>query len=117
MEDQASKALPLNGVLGAGVTYKGELAYEGRLRIDGVFVGRIYSEELLEIGESGSVEGEVDVARMIISGKATGRIRVREHLLITECGTATGVLDIGQLKILPGGKINAEVCVSGEELA
>ena len=44
---------PLTGYLGAGAVWSGDLSFEGRVRVDGTFKGRIYSEGILEVGASG----------------------------------------------------------------
>ncbi len=100
---------PLMGLLGAGAVWSGDLSFEGRVRVDGTFKGRIYSEGILEVGLSGRVEGIVDVAEAVVSGVMDGRLRVREHLLVTDTGTVTGDLHVAHVKVEPGGRLEARV--------
>ena len=44
------RELSLNAVMGHGAHYEGDLSFEGRVRVDGTFVGRIYTEDCLEVG-------------------------------------------------------------------
>jgi cytoskeletal protein CcmA (bactofilin family) len=100
---------PLMGLLGAGAVWSGDLSFEGRVRVDGTFKGRIYSEGILEIGVSGRVEGIVDVAEVVVAGTMDGRLRVREHLLVTDTGAVTGDLHVAHMKVEPGGRMEARI--------
>ena len=108
--------LPLNAVMGPGAHYEGDLAFEGRVRIDGHFTGRVYTEDVLELGPQGLIEGEADVARAVISGHVRGKLRCREHLVVESTGFVDGALDAGVLDLRPGGRLRGEVYVAGEEL-
>ena len=77
---------PLNAVMGPGAHYQGDLSFEGRVRVDGHFKGRIYTEDCLEVGVEGTLDGVFDVARAVVAGTVSGRMRVREHLLLTANG-------------------------------
>ncbi len=111
LEDQ-----PLAAIMGPGAHYEGDLAFEGRVRVDGHFEGRIYTEDLLEVGPDGHVEGAADVAQAIVAGRLTGSIRVRERLVLESTAVVNGKLDVGVLDLRPGAKVDAEVRVHGEEL-
>lgn len=99
----------LAAVLGPGTRYEGDMSFEGRVRIDGHYVGRIYSEDWLELGPGGHIEGSVDVARAIIAGRVDGDLRVREHLVVTETGRVAGKVDAAELEVRPGARIEGEV--------
>lgn len=104
---------PLRAVFAEGARHEGDLAFEGRVRVDGSFVGRLYTEELLEIGPSGSVEGEADVANALIAGRFEGRLLCREHLTLAATATIRGPIDAGVLEVAPGARIEGEVRVRG----
>jgi cytoskeletal protein CcmA (bactofilin family) len=108
--------LPLNAVMGPGAHYEGDLAFEGRVRIDGHFTGRVYTEDVLELGPDGVIDGEVDVARAIVSGRIQGRVRVREHLRLEATAVIDGKLDAGLVEMASGARIRGEIRVRGEEL-
>ena len=107
---------PLSALMGPGAFYEGDLSFEGRVRVDGHFRGRIYTEDLLEIGPAGLVEGAADVARAVVWGKADGVLRVRERLVIHEGGEVSGKLDAGVLDLRPGARLSGEVRISGKAL-
>ena len=100
---------PLTGYLGAGVEWSGDLTFEGRIRIDGTFRGRIYGEDVLEVGPSGLVDGKIDVAVAIIAGTLKGSLRVREKLVIENSGLVTGTAIVKDLEVKGGGQCKARV--------
>ena len=105
---------PLSAVMGAGARYEGDLVFEGRVRVDGHFVGRIYTEDLLEVGAQGTIEGAADVANARVAGRMVGEIRVREHLVVEATGVIEGHLDAGVVDLHPGAKVDARVRIRGE---
>ena len=86
---------PLTGYLGAGVEWSGDLTFEGRIRIDGTFRGRI--------------NGKIDVAVAIIAGTLKGSLRVREKLVIENSGLVTGTAIVKDLEVKGGGQCKARV--------
>jgi cytoskeletal protein CcmA (bactofilin family) len=107
---------PLRALFAADARHEGDLSFEGRVRVDGTFVGRLYTEEVLEIGAGGAVEGEADVARAVIGGRFEGRLRVREHLRLMASAHVVGELDVGILECAPGARIEGPIHVRGSEL-
>lgn len=103
----------LGAVFGPGTHHQGDLSFEGRVRIDGQFTGRLYSEGTLELGAAGSIEGEVDVARAVIAGHVSGKLRVREHLQLKPTAIVEGLLDAAALDLQPGAQIRGEVKLRG----
>ncbi len=72
----------LNGFVDAGCVIRGELEFKNSFRLDGRVEGRIQSSAELLIGETGSVDGEIDVARCVIGGEVRGTIRAVEQVFL-----------------------------------
>ena len=102
---------PLNALLGSGAVYEGDLSFEGRVRIDGLFRGRVYTEEVLEVGPEGRIEGEVDAAVVVLAGTVVGTLTVRELLVVQPGGLARGEVATKLLEVRPGGRFEAQVKV------
>jgi cytoskeletal protein CcmA (bactofilin family) len=98
---------PLSALLGRGASWSGDLSFEGRVRIDGTYRGRIFTEDVLEVGENGMISGDIDVATLIIAGNAEGSIRVRERLLVESTGVLKGTVDAKVIEVRPGGRVDA----------
>lgn len=105
------RPLPLAALLGRGARYTGEMTFDGRVRVDGTFVGRIHTEDVLEIGESGVIDGHIDAATLLVAGTAKGDIRVRESLVVYATGKLYGKVDAANLQVEPGARIRAELAV------
>jgi cytoskeletal protein CcmA (bactofilin family) len=100
-------------VMGPGTHWDGDLTFEGRVRVDGHFEGRMYTEDVLEVGTEGHIEGELDVARAIVSGSVEGKLRVRDSLVVESTGRIVGHLDAAVVEIRPGAFMDAVVRISG----
>jgi cytoskeletal protein CcmA (bactofilin family) len=72
----------LNGFIDSGCVIRGELEFKSSFRLDGRMEGHIKSSSELLIGETGIIEGEIDVARCIIGGEVRGTIRAAEQVVL-----------------------------------
>jgi cytoskeletal protein CcmA (bactofilin family) len=70
----------VNAFLGGETSFEGKLNYSGAVRIDGRFKGEIYSEDLLVIGETAKIEGEIHVGTAIVQGEIVGNINAKEKV-------------------------------------
>jgi cytoskeletal protein CcmA (bactofilin family) len=76
----------LNGFLDEGTEVNGELRFRDALRVDGRIKGRIVSDNILIIGESGQVEAEIDCRIVSIRGRVSGQVHGRERIeLLAGC--------------------------------
>ena len=108
-----ARSSPLGAVLGPGTHHQGDMSFEGRVRVDGRFTGRLYSEDTLEIGASGMVDGDIDVAEAIIAGTVEGSLRVRRRLVLEPTARVSASLDVGVLEIRPGARLDGAVRATG----
>jgi cytoskeletal protein CcmA (bactofilin family) len=106
-----SRERPLAALLGRGAQYSGELRFEGRVRVEGHFSGRIFTEDVLEIAEGGTVEGEIDAATLVIAGTANGKIHARDRVVLRPTGLLRGHLDTALLETHAGARIDATLKV------
>lgn len=100
---------PLNALLGPGATYEGDLSFEGRVRIDGVFRGRVFTDSVLEVGRGGLLEGDVDAHTLVVAGRVVGRVRARTLLVVESTGAIEGTVRASSLEVHPGASLSAEV--------
>ena len=104
----------LNALLGRGAVYSGDMAFEGRVRLDGRFEGRIYTDDVLEIGELGRLEGEVDAARVIVAGTVDGKVRARGRLTVEATGCVKGEVVALEIDAAPGSRFSARMQIGTE---
>ncbi len=87
----------LRAFLGEGTNFKGVLAFEGTVRIDGKLEGEVITDDTLIVGEKAIINAEVNVGKIAISGKITGNINAKERTDIHASGEVYGNI---QTKIL-----------------
>lgn len=93
----------INALLGRGTEYEGKLSFEGRVRIDGVFRGEIFSDDVLILGEGAEVHAAVEVGTLIVrGGKLWGNVRARQLVEIHAPGEVHGDIHAPQLFIDKG---------------
>ena len=92
----------LNGLLDSGSHMQGELHFEEMFRIDGKLTGKIVSEGDLIVGESGEVDGEIQVRRIFISGTARGTLRASSRVEVTRTGKVLADIHTTTLSIEEG---------------
>ena len=97
----------LSGLLGAGTTWSGELCFDGRVRIDGLFDGRISTPDFLEIGLTGEVRGFIEAAQVLVAGLVDGTVKSRERITVLETARVRGRLEAPWIDVRPGAQVDA----------
>jgi len=92
----------IKAFLGEGTSFKGVLAFEGTVRIDGKLEGEIITEDTLIIGEKAVVNAEINAGSVAISGKVTGDITAKERIDIHSTGEVYGNIQTPILTIEEG---------------
>lgn len=64
----------ISAIIGLGTEFKGQLLFDGVIRLDGRFSGEIQSTGTLIIGETAHVSAEIKVDTVIVSGEVHGNI-------------------------------------------
>jgi cytoskeletal protein CcmA (bactofilin family) len=90
----------LTAFLANGTNFKGDLSFEGTIRIDGRFEGNITSKDSLIIGENAVVDGEIVVGRIVISGKVSGNITAPGLIEIKSTAQVHGNIKAGANKLI-----------------
>ncbi len=95
-------------LVGAGTTLTGDLKSLGDLRIDGTVTGNITSAAKVIIGNSGTVEGDIQCSHADVTGKVIGNIRAKEMLQLRGECVVTGSLYAGKLQVEPSATFNGK---------
>jgi cytoskeletal protein CcmA (bactofilin family) len=101
----------LNGYLGPGTEIEGIVRFTDVLRVDGKITGRILSEKDLVVGESGEVDGEIEVGTLSVAGTVHGNVTIKTRLEIHDGGRVTGDLILGtpHLVVEDGGAFEGNI--------
>jgi cytoskeletal protein CcmA (bactofilin family) len=102
-EDQAIS------LIGEGISVVGTLNLQDHvLRLDGRVEGKIFGPGTLIMGEKGTLQGEIQVGRLILAGRVDGRVTAQEGIHITPTGKLFGAVLTSQMIIDEGGTFDGE---------
>jgi len=76
--------------LGKDIVFRGSLALEGNIRIDGQVEGEVRSTGTLTIGEHAVIRGNITVGTLITSGKIKGDVVASEKIKLLSPGILIG---------------------------
>lgn len=97
-----SGAHEVTGVLDKGSEFEGTLSFEGAFRIGGVFRGKIFTDDVLIIGEGAVVDAEIEVGTLILSGELKGSVKAKERAEIHFPAVFRGNIQTPSLMVADG---------------
>jgi cytoskeletal protein CcmA (bactofilin family) len=92
----------VTGVLEHSVDFKGSLAYSGCFHINGIFHGKISTPDMLVVGETGRVTGEIRAGVVIIYGRVEATIDAKHRVEIRKPAIFKGEMSTPSLKVEDG---------------
>jgi cytoskeletal protein CcmA (bactofilin family) len=98
----------IDTLIGEKASFKGDLSFDGAVRIDGKFEGNIRSQKdgTLIVSESACVIGELDVPNLILHGVIHGNVRASISLQIGPKGRLNGDVEYMVVTLAEGAAIN-----------
>ncbi len=94
-------------IIGKEMTMVGDVCFKGKLRLDGKIKGNIMGDYLI-VGESGNVNGDVEVAHLTCQGRVEGNVNVKK-LHVIKGGTINGKVETTDLSVESGAVLNGEI--------
>lgn len=93
----------IQALLGKGTEFEGVLAFEGRVRVEGAFKGKVFSDGILILGDGAEVEAEVEVGTLIVrGGTLRGNVKASQLVEIHAEGAVHGDIEAPQFDIDKG---------------
>jgi len=89
-------------LIGAGTHIKGEIKSTGDIRIDGTLEGPVTSKGKIIVGNTGSVQGEINCKNADFFGKVDAKVKVEELLSLKSTAKLKGEITTDKLAIEPG---------------
>jgi cytoskeletal protein CcmA (bactofilin family) len=106
MFGKTNKPSPIDSLIGAGSTIDGDVVFTGGLRIDGHIKGNVRASGTkpgtLVISELARVEGEIEVAHVVINGTVAGPVRATEYVELLPKARVTGDVSYKSIEIHVG---------------
>lgn len=97
-----SVSTQLTGVLESSVEFEGTLAYQGCFHVNGTVRGKIVTPDMLVVGETGRVQGEITAGVVIIYGKVEATINAKYRVEIKKPAIFKGEMSTPSLKVEDG---------------
>jgi cytoskeletal protein CcmA (bactofilin family) len=95
-------------LLGRGARFEGRLTFEGTVRIDSVFIGSITTNDVLVVGESARIDGDITCGTVIVHGEVNGRIEAKAAVEIHRPAKVRADLQTPSLSIARGALFQGE---------
>ncbi len=92
----------MNTIIGKDSILEGTMKVQGGVRIDGAVRGRISASEALAVGDSGTVEAELDAKTAVIGGKVFGNIFAQDKIELQSKAVVEGDITTKNLVVEEG---------------
>lgn len=89
-------------MLSNDVEIKGNLRFSGELQFDGKIEGEIATEGLLTLGDTATVNGNINAANVVVRGKVNGNIIAKEKIEIKTKAEIFGDIKASKLSVEEG---------------
>ena len=113
MFGKSNKPSPIDSLIGAGTTIEGHVSFTGGLRVDGNVKGDVRATGskpgTLVISELAKVEGEIDVAHVVINGTVAGPVRASEYVELLPKARVTGNVTYKSIEIHVGAIVMGQL--------
>lgn len=97
---------------------RGDIEFTGGLHVLGKVIGSITvtgDGGRLVIGESGCVEGEIRVPKVVINGRVEGDVHATEHLELAEKAVIEGNVYYALIEMVMGAQVNGKLVRQGAD--
>ena len=89
--------------MGEDTVFNGSLTFDGSVRIDGKFEGKVITEDTLIVGETGHMVAEVSAGTVICMGRVEGTVIASKKIEIHSSSKVIGNVQSPALYIELGG--------------
>lgn len=103
----------IDSLIGAGTRIDGNVTFSGGLRVDGEIKGNVSAEKgadsTLVISEQARIEGQIDVAHVVINGTVVGPVCAAESLELQPSARVTGDVEYHRLEMQQGAVVQGRL--------
>ena len=98
-------------LISKGTRIVGEVHFNGELNVQGQVIGNIVADgnAELEISQSGQVEGQIQVPKVIVRGLVQGDIRCTKHLELGATAVVNGNVFYTLIEMVKGSQVNGSL--------
>jgi cytoskeletal protein CcmA (bactofilin family) len=100
-------------LIGRGTVIIGSITSNSSIRVEGEIRGQVVSKDLVTIGNTGIVEGDVEAKNVVVGGKVEGNLTAQDKLVLEAKCSVTGDVRARRLVIDEGALFEGQ-CAMGE---
>lgn len=100
-------------VIGSDAKFKGELAFEGGVRIDGQFEGSIKTPGKVLVSQKGSMKAEIEAGNITVEGKVEGNLNAQDRIELNASCKLNGDIKATKLVVKEGATFVGRCEVGG----
>ena len=93
----------IKAYMGKDTVFNGSLTFDGTVRIDGKFEGKVITEDTLVVGETGHLVAEISAGTVICMGRVEGTVIASKKIEIHSSSKVIGNVQSPALYIELGG--------------
>lgn len=101
-ERPASGGDNLNAFIGEGTTFKGNLSFQGTVRVDGRLEGEIFTKDTLVIGSTAEIRADIDAGMLVVGGAIFGNVTAQKKIELQSGARLHGNISTPSLIIAEG---------------
>jgi cytoskeletal protein CcmA (bactofilin family) len=98
--------------VGAGLSFRGELAGDGDFHIAGRFEGDINVTGRVLVGEGAEVDANINARAIVVGGTVRGNLSATTRVEILPSGVLTGTLRTGSFSAADGAAVKGEIWIA-----
>ena len=98
-------------VMGAGLSFRGEVSGEGDFHVAGKFEGDINATGRVLVSDGAQVDANINALAIVIGGTVRGNLSASTRVEILPTGVLTGSLKTGSFSAADGASVKGEVWV------
>lgn len=114
------KSNRVDSLIGAKTELTGDLRFAGDLVVLGTVYGNIIAEEgsssVLNLSETGRVEGEIRVPNVVVNGVVSGDVYAAEHVQLAENARIHGNVYYHLIEVAMGAEVNGNLVHMADQL-
>ena len=107
------KTTRMDTLIGPQSQVIGDIKFAGGLHIEGSIKGSISAEigdnSLVQLGEQGTIEGQINVPFVVINGMVAGDVYSSEHIELAAKARITGNVYYNLIEISVGAEVNGKL--------
>jgi cytoskeletal protein CcmA (bactofilin family) len=112
----------ISTVIGQGTAIEGNIRFSGGLHVDGVIKGNVISDveddkATLTLSEHGTIEGNVQVANVMLNGKVIGDVVATNQVELAPKARIVGTVTYALLEMSMGAEVNGKLIHAEEEVS